>query len=113
MSPNWQPIEALPQIAGMLDGQLNSVRQQMANLEQCIDRPHVLDATMVARVKAVFGEQRDMLSVFREQLVRWRELPLDETQRLETNRLDAVLDQLKGALDRILDLAKTLSRAYP
>lgn len=110
MTPNWQPLDALPLIAGMLDGQLPAVRQQVANLERCLDRPHVLDAAMVARIQAVFGEQRDMLPVFREQLVRWRELPLDEAQRLETHRLDAVLDQLKEALDRLLDLAKTLSR---
>lgn len=109
--PNWQPIEALPLIAGMLDGQLHDVRQQIANLEQCRHRPQVLDASMIARIRAVFGEQRDMLTVFREQLVRWQELPLDETPRLEINRLGAVLDQLKEALDRILNLAEMLSQA--
>jgi hypothetical protein len=53
----------------------------------------------------VFGEQRDLLPVFREQLVRWLELPLDEDQRLEINRLNAVLDQMKAAIERILSLA--------
>ena len=110
--PNWQPIEALPLIAGMLDGQLHTLHQQVANLEQCRHRPQVVDASMISRIWAVFGEQRDMLPVFREQLTRWQELPLDETTRLEINRLGAVLDQMKEALDRILNLVETLSRAF-
>lgn len=111
MLPNWQPIEALPLIAGMLDGQLHDLHQQVANLEQCRHRPQVVDASMIARIRAVFGEQRDMLPVFREQLTRWLELPLVETARLEINRLGAVLDQMKEALDRILNLTETLPRA--
>lgn len=111
MVPNWQTIEALSFIAGMLDEQLHDVQQQVANLEKCRHRPQVLDASMIARLRAVFGEQRDMLPVFREQLARWRELPLDEAVRLEINRLDAVLDQLKEALDRILNQAETLPYA--
>ena len=111
MVPNWQPIEALPFIAGMLDEQLHDVQQQVANLEKCRHRPRVLDASMVARLQTVFGEQRDILPVFREQLTRWRELPLDDVVSLEINRLDAVLDQLKEALDRILNLAETLPYA--
>lgn len=112
MLPNWQPIEALPLIAGMLDGQLHDLHQQVANLEQCRHRPQVVDVSMIARIRAVFGEQSDMLPVFREQLTRWQELPLDETTRLEINRLGAVLDQMKEALDRILNLAETLSKAF-
>lgn len=105
MTPNWQPIEALPFIAGMLDDQLQSLRKQVENLEQCRHRPGVLDGETVSRLQAVFGEQQDSLPVFREQLVRWLELPLDEHQRLEINRLNAVLDQMKAAIERILSLA--------
>ena len=106
MNPNWQPIEALPFIAGMLDDQLQSLHKQVGNLEQCRHRPWVLDGETVNRLQAVFGEQRDSLPVFREQLVRWLELPLDEHQRLEINRLNAVLDQLQDAIKRILLMAR-------
>ncbi len=105
MLPNWQPIEALPFIAGMLDDQLQSLNTQVGNLEQCRHRPAVLDSETVSRLQAVFGEQRDLLPVFREQLVRWLGLPLDEHQHLEINRLNAVLDQMKAAIERILSLA--------
>lgn len=93
-------------IAGLLDGKLHSAHQQVANLERCRQRPQVLDASMISRIRVVFGEQHDMLPIFREQLIRWRELALDNVTRLETNRLDAVLDQLKDALDRILQLVE-------
>ena len=104
MTPNWQPIEALPFIAGMLDDQLQSVRQQVENLERARHRTKVLDSETVRHQQAVFGEQRDLLPVFREQLVRWLEFPLDEHQRLEINRLNAVLDKMKAAIERILSL---------
>lgn len=106
MTPNWQPIEALPLIAGMLDDQLQSLHKQVGNLERCRHRPGVLDSETVNRLQAVFGEQQDSLPIFREQLARWVELPLDEHQRLEINRLNAVLDQMKAAIERILNLAK-------
>ena len=105
MTPDWQPIEALKFIAGMLDDQLQSLHKQVGNLEQCRHRPGVLDRETVSRLQAVFGEQRDSLPIFREQLVRWLDLPLDEDQRLEINRMNAVLDQMKAAIERILSLA--------
>ena len=89
----------------MLDDQLQSVRQQVENLERARHRTKVLDSETVRHQQAVFGEQRDLLPVFREQLVRWLELPLDEHQRLEINRLNAVLDQMKIAIERILSLS--------
>ena len=90
----------------MLDDQLQSVRQQVENLERARHRTKVLDSETVRHQQAVFGEQRDLLPVFREQLVRWLEFPLDEHQRLEINRLNAVLDQMKAAIERILSLAR-------
>lgn len=107
----WQPIEALPLIACMLDGQLQNVRQQVSNVEQCQHRPQVLDAAMIARIQTVFDEQRSLLPVFREQLSRWREMSREDAVQLELNRLDAVLDQMKDSLDRILKLTEDLSRA--
>jgi hypothetical protein len=106
MTPNWQPIEALSFIAGMLDDQLQSLHKQVGNLERCQHRPGVLDRETVSRLQAVFGEQQDSLPVFREQLVRWLDLPLDEHQRFEINRLNAVLDQMKDAIKRILLMAE-------
>ncbi len=90
----------------MLDDQLHSLHKQVGNLEKCQHRPAALDSETVSRLQAVFGEQRDLLPVFREQLVRWLELPLDEHQRLEINRLNAVLDQMKTTIERILSLAR-------
>jgi len=90
----------------MLDDQLQSLHKQVGNLEQCRHRPGVLDNETASRLQAVFGEQQDLQPVFREQLVRWLELPLYEHQRLEINRLNAVLDLMKDAIEHILSLAK-------
>jgi hypothetical protein len=86
----------------MLDGQLQDARRQVENLERAKHRPQVLDAETTRRLQAVFSDQLDLLPVFREQIVRWSDLPLDEHLRMEINRLNAVLDQLKVAIKRIL-----------
>ena len=47
---NWQPISALPLIASMIDGLLDEVEKQFANLQSCRSKPHVLDNYTVGRV---------------------------------------------------------------
>jgi len=39
---NWQPISALPLIGSMIDGLLDEVEQQRANLEAGRAKPYVL-----------------------------------------------------------------------
>ena len=51
---NWQPISALPLLGSMIDGLLDEVEQQYANLLACRPRPHVLDNYTVGRVIKVY-----------------------------------------------------------
>ncbi len=107
-TPNWQPIAQLPQIAWMIDGMTESAEEQLANLHEAEDRPHVLDLPTVDRVIKVYTEQRDDLWLYREQLARWGRLALTDAQRAEVARLDQRLATLGTHIETLLALAAQL-----
>ncbi len=41
--PTWQPLSQLPMIAYMIDGMTDSAEEQLVNMGQAEERPHVLD----------------------------------------------------------------------
>jgi hypothetical protein len=67
-TPNWQPIDKLPQIAWMIDRMTESAEEQLENLHAAEDRPHVLDLPTVDRVIRGYTEQQGDLWLYREQL---------------------------------------------
>jgi len=107
-TPNWQPIAQLPQIAWMIDGMTESAEEQLVNLHQAEDRPHVLDLPTVDRVIQAYTEQQSNLWLYREQLARWSTLALTDTQQAEVTRLDARLTTLGAHIDTLLALAAQL-----
>ena len=40
---NWQPASFLPKIAEMIDGMLESAEENLENLLQAKNKPHVMD----------------------------------------------------------------------
>jgi hypothetical protein len=110
LTPNWQPIAALPLIASLIDGELADSEAHYATLLAVRDRPHVLDAATVERSIKLHTEQRDFFWVFEEQLSRWRSEHLSFTQSSELDRLDGQLDRLRTVLSGILELAEELKR---
>jgi len=107
-TPTWQPITQLPLIAWAIDGMTESAEEQLANLREAEDRPHVLDLPTVDRVIRVYTEQQGDLSLYREQLARWGRLALTDAQRAEVTRLEQRLATLGTRIDAILALAQQL-----
>jgi hypothetical protein len=62
-APNRQPITALPLVAQMIDGALESARIQLENLEEARPRPHVLDDALVSRIIRSDSDQAEFLPV--------------------------------------------------
>lgn len=108
--PRWQPITMLPLFAEMLDGQLASGREQIAALERCRPKPHVLDDATVQRVKSAYEEYRDFLPLNSEQLRRWKAAVESEAQHNEVARLEAVNDQWSAVIDQVLALVDELAK---
>ncbi len=107
-TPTWQPISQLPLIAWAIDGMAESAEEQLANLHEAEDQPHVLDLPTVDRVIKVYTEQQGDLWLYREQLARWGTLALTDAQRAEVTRLDQRLATLGTQIDAILVLAQQL-----
>ena len=107
-SVHWQPISALPLMGSMIDGLLDEVEKQYANLQTCRPKPHVLDNDTVARVIEVYSAQADDVWLYEEQLSRWRNLNLTPSQREEVDRLAAQIPTLRERITALLALAEEL-----
>jgi hypothetical protein len=105
---NWQPISALSLIASMLDGLLDEVEKQYANLQACRPNPYVLDHDTVGRVIEVYSTQAEDVRLYEEQLSRWKLLNLTPSQRQEVKRLSEQIPTLKERITAILAVAAEL-----
>jgi hypothetical protein len=106
---NWQPISALPLIASMIDGLLDEVEKQNANLHACRSKPYVLDDHTVGRIIKVYSVQAEGLWLYEGQLSRWRALNLTSSQRQEVDRLAAQIPTIRERITAILALAEELN----
>ena len=106
--PNWQPISFLPTIAEMIDGMLEAVVENQKLLGKA--QRASLDNATVSRVMSVYTTQRDDLWLYEEQLAVWRKTLLNDSQRLEINRLEKQLDELKRRLEEILAMNPHLEK---
>lgn len=107
-APRWQPLSQLPLITWAIDGMADSADEQLVNLRQVEDRPYVLDNATVARLIAVFTQQRGDLWLYTEQIGRWRTEAPSAAQRTELDRLDRRLVTLTETIDTILAMAERL-----
>jgi hypothetical protein len=92
----------------MIDGLLDEVEKQHANLQSCRSKPHVLDNYTVRRVMDVYTAQAGDVGLYQEQLSRWTKLELDLRQRQEVNRLGQQIPRIQDRIAAILSLAEEL-----
>jgi hypothetical protein len=108
--PLWQPIEALPLIAGLIDGYLPESQDMLRMLAEARGRPYELDDATLDRVVRVYSVQQNDLGLFEDQLRRWSRGPLTAEQGREIRRLTEVLTRTKAQLADILALAGELRK---
>lgn len=106
--PQWQPLSKLPLIASMIDGMLADSEEQYQELLEAKPRPHVLDDYTVGRVTKLYGDQREDVALYAQQLARWAEQPLTPAQREEVARLQAQIKKLGEVTAAIVSLAEEL-----
>ena len=102
--PDWQPISRLP----LIDAMLQDAEEHYQTLLQASPKPHVLDDYIVGRLFEVFGNQKDVLWLFEEQLARWKMDKLSVGQRHEVDRLTEQVGRCRTVIDSILSLAEQL-----
>jgi len=104
--PIWHPIEAVPAIARLIDGQLEAAEEELRLLRRA--GPGSLDDATVERVVRVFTEEMEFLDLHEEQLARWRKEPLSPAQRTEVDRLGRQVARNREVAGSILELAEEL-----
>ncbi|WP_420975060.1 hypothetical protein [Bacillus thuringiensis] len=107
--PNWQPIQNLPIIANLIDGQLIDAKEQYITLLEARNKPHVLDDATIQRTIRVYTEQLEFVWIFEEQLSKWiKEERLTPIEQSEIERLQGQVQQLHHTLTDILALTEKL-----
>lgn len=107
--PNWQPIQNLPIIANLIDGQSSDAKEQYINLLESRNKPHVLDDATIQRTIRVYTEQLEFVWIFKEQLSKWiKEERLTPIEQSEIERLQGQVQQLHHTLTDILALTEKL-----
>src|SRR6201998_666172 len=92
----------------MIDEMLQDAEEHSQTLLQASPKPYVLDDYTVGRVFEVFGNQKNDLWRFEEQLARWKMDKLSVGQRHEVNRLTEQVGRCRTVIDSILLLAEQL-----
>ncbi|MGE1023176.1 hypothetical protein ACQGS6_04250 [Bacillus sp. GMs2/2] len=107
--PNWQPIQNLPIIANLIDGQSSDAKEQYINLLEARNKPHVLNDAIIQRTIRVYTEQLEFVWIFKEQLSKWiKEERLTPVEQSEIERLQGQVQQLHHTLTDILILTEEL-----
>ncbi|HDR4885375.1 TPA: hypothetical protein QCR18_004655 [Bacillus cereus] len=107
--PNWQPIQNLPIIANLIDGQSSDAKEQYVNLLEAISKPHVLNDAIIQRTIHVYTEQLEFVWIFEEQLSKWKkEERLTPIEQSEIERLQGQVQQLHSILTDILTITEKL-----
>ncbi len=106
--PVWQPVRQLPFVAALIDDLSHAAEQQYEALRRAQDGTHELDEYALRQVVDVYSRERVDLPVFDEQLQRWRDLELTESQQDEILRLTSRLDRLRQVVPEILTMADAL-----
>lgn len=108
---NWQPIREMPLIARMIDGALDDTREHLKTLTQARTQPHVLDNATLDRTERVHGEQLEFVSIYAQQISRWRAEKPSKDQTRELDRMEAQNGHLRAATEDVLALAGELRKS--
>ena len=107
--PTWQPIQHLPIIADLIDGQSSDAKEQYVNLLEALSKPHVLNDAIIQRTIHVYTEQLEFVWIFEKQLSKWqKEECLTSIEKSEIERLQGQVQQLHHTLTNILTLTEEL-----
>lgn len=107
----WHPITELDFFMDHTSGWLADVREFAGTLEEARHKPYVLSDADVARVKRVYTEQAEHITLGEEQAERWAALPaLDADQRAGLAALTADLAELRALNRQVLALADELAK---
>jgi hypothetical protein len=108
--PQYHAISMLPVIRDLIDGGLEHITSNLANIKAIHAREYgTLDEHTAVRFVALFADGLEFVPIYTEQLARWQRTKLSDGERKEVTRLQGQLGPLEATLEEGLAIAKEMT----
>jgi hypothetical protein len=109
--PQYHPIENLSLISQVIKGSLKETQGLTNLLNQTKDRPEILDDTMINRAIKQYQVGLDFVPIYREQLRRWQELKLTDSQSTQITELQKDVETMQVLYTDGLAMSKKMAES--
>lgn len=100
--PEWQPIEKLDYVLGLVRGMAEESREQRGLFREA--GIATLDQATIVRARHVYADRLDLVAIFREQVERWRKQRPSREQARKMDELQLLLQEDEGISREILGI---------
>jgi len=105
------PISALPEISELIDGAERDLKADISRIKRLLADPAAtLPASIAESTLQEAKDALDLLAVHSRQLMRWQEERLSDAERVEVERLQAIVPDIRPLIQRRIALAAELDK---
>lgn len=102
--PTFHPISKALSFLEITDGMLKSSQEQLVNMKNIKDKPHILNDELINRSVKLYTSQNEDLDLFLQQCSLWREKELTEIQQYQVTTIEENANTLIKINNQILDI---------
>ena len=100
------PIDALPMLSYAIEGALDAAKDQLINMQQAKENPHILDDALISQIIKSYTKQNSSIASERAVGLNWKKGKLSAKQKTSVDELLQNLDGLERVNQQILFIAK-------
>ena len=100
------PIDALPMLSYAIEGALDAAKDQLVNMQQAKNKPHVLDDEIISQIIKSYTKQNSSIAGERAIGLNWKKSKLSAKQKTSVDALLQNLDELERINQQILFIAE-------
>ena len=106
--PHYHPIENLSLISQVIKESVTQAKDLTKVLKEAEHQPYVLDDTIMDRAVKQYKEGLEFVPIYREQLNRWQELKLTDSQATQVTELQKDVNTMQVLYTDGLAMAKKM-----
>jgi hypothetical protein len=106
--PHYHPIENLSLISQVIKESVTQAKDLTKVLKEAEHQPYVLDDTIMDRAVKQYQEGLEFVPIYREQLNRWQELKLTDSQSTQVTELQKDVNTMQVLYTDGLAMAKKM-----
>ena len=106
--PHYHPIEKLSLISQVIKESVKQAKDLTKVLKEVEHQPYVLDDTIMDRAVKQYQEGLEFVPIYREQLNRWQELKLTDSQSTQVTELQKDVNTMQILYTDGLTMAKKM-----